>query len=524
MLNLSSLKLKMPTLKQQSSVGSLFKSIAYLPLIKESDTVSSKDVLTFDGDKFAIKKDKFKKDEFIVANISSKFIINSSIELEIDDESLLGDILELKAYEELGLEQNVEYVLKYSLKSKSDDLKREYDVFALSHNIIHNETKNYLPKVPSIDYISSSPFLFKTLYELKKLDSNKAHCFIYFGVDDAFLAIYKNGAFLYFKSIDFSIKQLYDKFFNYFIGQMDFEDFIAIISTDGLKNSDVKYKNGLSELYDEMNRYLFDILIYAKRLHSLNDIDTIFLDGDFGIESDFYDSFGSFSMSVVSKFNFDYGFETPNEITHISKLALLYANEALYRSVEYSLYNFTIYKRPDPFFKTEFGKFVGVILISTSLMSIYPIYTGWLLKVESDTNVKLLKELKELSDKKVYYEQKIAEFNNQKSELLKKQNSAVLDYNYYNSILDELNKGFNKGLNKTQLMVNFVKELNSANVFTISINIKDEELEALVYSISEDEIANLIKNLRAKGFDIDIKKIYKDSDESFKSKLKVKLL
>jgi hypothetical protein len=146
----------------------------------------------------SLKKLSYNTSNFITSYVSNKDIISTTIHLSrsIPQEDI-ADILEIKAYEELGLDQASDYIIS-STEVENGGEEREFHLFVAEPEVLD---KLFLPikqETKYIDLIIPAPLLYKTLYKKEILNDSGTHCFMYFTQKDAFVTFYKNGEYLYF--------------------------------------------------------------------------------------------------------------------------------------------------------------------------------------------------------------------------------------------------------------------------------------------------------------------------------------
>ena len=130
--------------------------------------------------KYIYKSDTFKPlnklsyntSNFITSYISNKDLISASVNISrsIANEDIAG-ILDIKAYEELGLDQASNYTISY-VESEHSGEEREYHIFVAEPEVLD---ELYLPiktETKYIDLILPAPLLYKVLYKKRYLNSH----------------------------------------------------------------------------------------------------------------------------------------------------------------------------------------------------------------------------------------------------------------------------------------------------------------------------------------------------------------
>jgi len=96
------------------------------------------------------------------------------------------------------------------------------------------------------------------------LQDNNTHCFVYFTQHDASVTLYKDGEYLYSKSIEFSLEQIYDKYCELIGEKVDEQEFFSILDAEGLKTTNNDYQQNFMKIFGEVFITINDIIIYAK--------------------------------------------------------------------------------------------------------------------------------------------------------------------------------------------------------------------------------------------------------------------
>ncbi len=153
------------------------------------------------------------------------------------DETEIDDIIFMKAYDELGLDPEKEYSI-FHQKSSSDANSGIYNIFIVEPEVLESTVESCIKKTTYIDLIVPAPLLYKSLYSTNTLTPVEAHCFIYFTMDDAFVTIYNDGEFVYSKSLEFSLQQIYERYCAIVGDRVDEKEFFNTLEAEGLKATD----------------------------------------------------------------------------------------------------------------------------------------------------------------------------------------------------------------------------------------------------------------------------------------------
>ena len=470
---------------------------------------------------YKIDKLDFNKKNFIVSTLDTKDFISANIEINIEilDEDLQNAI-ELKTYEDLGLDQNIVYLIRFKeiLDHKSKK-NRHFNLFVTEPSTIEDIFKSTKEQVKFIDAIYPKPYLIQNIYEKNILDSFGVHGFLYFQREDAFVALFKNGNYLYSKSIKYSLDNLYEQYCKTY-RKIDEETFFKTILKDEAWD--------LEEQLREMFLHINDILIYAKRAYKIDSIDLFFVGSTFGKIEGLNKHINNYLRLNPSNFDFDYGIEKSVD-SYIDQFHYLSYIEAQ-KSIEgtSTAPNFTLFFRPPPFIMRRSGKFLITLSVSVLLILSIPIYNYiydsfikadiQLLQNETNKVIKLSNAIRSEINKLEKNRKSI------KSKIEIEKNLLEKKRNIFQAV-------YQKKVNylmKAKTIAELGNDMNKFGVYVTKITNNNNQFVLSLYAPSEKNITNFIKYL-AKNYNqifyTDIEKIYKDKKSGiYRGDLKVKLL
>ncbi|WP_457748315.1 hypothetical protein [Sulfurimonas sp.] len=407
---------------------------------------------------------KFSKDQFVISYINTKEFINAQIEISknIPEEDLF-DAINNKAYDELALDQAVEYRIQYiETFNTLDEENRYFHIFIVDPLDITNTFLKIVEKVKYIDVIIPSPLLIKSLYTKELIDSNGVHCFIYIQENDAFLTIYENKEFIYTKSLKYSLLEMHERFCELYGERIEYQEFIHFFSKENLKETNSAYKEFFIRLYKELFANINDILTYTKRAFEIEKFEQAYIGTQLPTITKLYEMLEVELNIKSSEFEFEYGFETKS--TYVDQLhALMHLHTTLPKDERYEC-NFTEYKRPPKFIQRASGKLIMLILASFALAFAYPI-TYWILTYAQVLQEDLLKqEYKEIHNKKITREATIKNKQADKNKVLKLLAKEKAEYTDKKNTLIKIHEVKVDYPMKAKLLTMFTKDLNKYNV------------------------------------------------------------
>lgn len=479
-----------------------------------------------------VKKPYFSKEQFVIASFDTKNSINSNISISknIPEEDLY-DAITTKAYDELGLDQAIEYQISYvETYAKIDEDNRNFFLFIVEPTIINETYKAIQKEIKYIDIIIPSPLLLKSLYTKNIIEDNGVHCFIYFQNNNAFITIYDECQFVYTKSLKYSFKQMYERFCELYGEKIEYSDFMEFLQKHNLKDTKSDYKEYFIRLYREIFSNINDILTYIKRAYDLEDIDKIYIGSEIDTVMKL-DEILEYQLNIkTSNFDFNYGFEKGEKyIDQMHSLMLLYTkidNDEKY------LCNFTIFHRPPKFIQRQSGKIIILTLVSIILAFAYPV-TYWILtyagslqyqllnnKYKEIHNIKSVREVN-IKNKEIEKTKALALLNKEKEKYIDKKNTLVkihnakVNYPMKAKLLSILTENINKF--DVKLSSLFYDENDNIKKFNLNlVSKKDKQITSLIKYLTKEHVGI---------FDFSIEKIYYDEiNKKYISELKVIIL
>jgi Tfp pilus assembly protein PilN len=497
---------------KKKSSKSTVKNVVTLNIFSEKNYI-------FKSDAFRpLKKLSYNTNNFITSYVTNKDLISTSVEISrsIAEEDI-ADILDIKAYEELGLDQASSYIIShYEIESSGEE--REFYIFVSEPEKLDELFLPIKPDIKYIDLIIPAPLLYKTLYTKEILQDNSTHCFVYFTENDASITLYRNGEYLYTKSIEFSLEQIYDKYCEYIGEKIDEKDFFTILESEGLKTSNNDYQQNFMKIFGEIFISINDIIIYAKRAFDLDKIDQMFIGSSRGpiIGLDEYSE--NYLGLHSSDFNFNYDVNNEEWYTDQYQYMMLLASHQ-YMEDGSAFVNLTMYPRAPDFINRASGQFIISIISAVSLSLAYPliflvgsyandakIYT---LNIE---NTKLTSESKKY---KGILSKKRSEINGLDSNIKKVSNM-------YSGKTKTLKAIYDKKINyklKSGLFHVIAEELDKFDVHIDSLVLKGNTLFLSLVSTDDRKFTELIKYISDTHFDnvkeIDIKTIVKNPENGY---------
>jgi len=479
-----------------------------------------------------VSSPEFAKEQFAISYLNTQSFINSQIEISKNiPEEDLHDAITNKTYDELALDQAVEYKIQYiETFNNLDDENRHFHIFIVDPLTILETYDEVVEKIKYIDVIIPSPLLIKSLYTKEIVDNSGVHCYIYFQENDAFITVYNEKEFVYTKSIKYSLLQMHERFCELYGEQVQYDDFIYFISQESLKDTTSEYKEFIIKLYKELFANINDILTYVKRAFEIEKIDHIYIGSQIQTVTKLHEMLEVELNIKASEFDFDYGFESND--TYIDQLhALMHIYTTLSDDEKYTN-NFTIYHRPPKFTKRESGKIIILIAASFAIAFAYPI-TYWVLTYAQSLQQNLLQEqYTELHNIKITRE---ATINNREADKTKALTLLKQEKEEYTNKKNTLIKIHDVKVNypmKAKILAQLSKDLSRFNVkmewLAYSEDKNSKKFILNLVSSNDKKITQLVEYLTKAHegkFAFSLEKIsYEEDDKKYFSELKVEIL
>ncbi len=479
-----------------------------------------------------VKSPEFAKDQFVTSYLNTQNYINNQIEISknIPQEDIL-DAINIKIYDELGLDQAIEYQIQYiETFSKMEGENRNFQVFIVDPLEIIDTYANVVEQIKYIDVITPAPLLIKSLYTKDIIDDNGIHCFLYFEEHDAFISIYNEKDFIYSKSLKYSLTYMHERFCELYGEKIEYNEFIHFLTQENLKYTTSAYKEFILRLYKEIFANINDILTYTKKAFEIEKVEHIYIGSQVNMSSKLYE-IAEVELGIASSdFNFDYGFEENDN--YIDQMhALMHITTTIDEEEKYPC-NFSSFHRPPKFIKRESGRLLILGAASFVIAFAYPV-TFWILLYSQELQYSLLQQ----TYKEVHAEKSTRDATI-KSRLADKQKALALlkeEEDSYNSKKNTLVTIHDVKVNypmKAKLITTLANDLNKYAVKIQRIAYTEAEKKKVftlyLTSSKDKKITNLLEYFTKKydqKFHFSIEKIIFDEDKKlYFSELKVNIL
>ena len=330
--------------------------------------------LLFDGTTFKEAPSKKKASYFNATVLPSSFIrVHGFKAPTTTTPEKLEVQTEMKMYDEVGLDADTEYKITYQKIDLENEDNFYIESYASELSKLEEKFALIAKRESHIDFLFSAPITYLSLYSFEKLEK-KNDVFIYFGDDDAYATIFKQGKYISTRSLP-TLNELAQK-----IG-LELEKLKEVFSTKGLN----KELYAFEELYsmtieDELLKIIDRIvqaIVHKSNIFKIDSIDRIYLDFEGSTIPGFLEAFNERGYEEAEKSVLDIFENIEVGMKHTAIKALYALGGA---SEHYEILNFSIFDRKPPFLKTNVGQFSILMFLSIALATAYPLYAYYQLE------------------------------------------------------------------------------------------------------------------------------------------------
>ncbi len=329
-------------------------------------------LLQYDGKNF--KNVEKRENLFTVSRILYEDVVVYSFKIpSMQANEDLASLVEIKMYEDAGLDVNKSYKISYLVKKLDFDEMCLVESFAIEIDAVKDQYQEVIKKAKYIDFLVLPFFAFTTFYTNKILTS-KNDIFVYIGDDEAFLCFYKNGQYISTKSM-INLNDIVEK-----LHALD-------INITKEKLSDILENKGFKEeLYDEQDSAIFieietifsevftkinNVAMHNRSVFGFDNIDRIFFSTKKGRIKGLREFVLNFGFTGVEVLDFNLFREKQNN-DFLDKVVCSYGLDKFKQNSNKQ--NITIFERPPHFLKTQFGRLIFSVALFVLILSGVYIY------------------------------------------------------------------------------------------------------------------------------------------------------
>jgi len=506
----------------------LFKKYNYN--IDEVIGVKNKDekyILYFDKKLIRIYRGNLKTNALICSTIPIEQVIvyNFYVEKNVIDKIDLDAMVETKVYEEAGLKETEEHIIKYKIIDKYKD--NDYvsiQCVIIPMSLINENYKFILDEVGYIDYLSFPGFAYKALYAEGLLKKGN-DIFVVILYDKIFLTFYSNGELVYLTILTGGLNKIYEALEKLKIIDYDIKLFKKLLTKKGVDldryaSRELIVLETIKKEFSTITTLIEEQISKIISDFEVSGFDRLFVTSEYG-EIPGLEKYLEEHINIEVK-NFEFYQKYNLDRLPIDPFLFLAMLETHYAyKFDDQRFNFSPYLREPTFFYRPSGKLFLATLGFTLLFGALPLYeylVGLTYEYKADKlkiqNDKLSQEVNALQKTMIALEKKekvikkvIENFENEIKEL-KNYIKNVYEFKF-------------EYLPKSQQMVDITKYLNKYKVYVKNMSYKEGMYVLNIYSYKDKNIADMIKNMTDDGFDVYSKEIKLENDK-YLSQIRIK--
>lgn len=348
-------------------------------------------ILFYDGQNFN-ENTSLTKNDFVSSRVHYDDVILHSFKISnTTSQEEIKSSIELKMYEDVGLDLQKEYKITHIVKELEFEDMFLVEAFAIEKTSILDRLKDVLKKTSYIDFLAL-PFLsFTTLYK-NKIIAPKNDVFVYFDNSEAFIALYKDGHYLSTKSL-LNLEDIIHALEKKDI-LIDFNKLEEILLTKGLDadsytQEDFEIFSVLERIFSDIFTKINHVVIHNRSIFGFEKVDRLFFGTQFGRIKGLKEISANFFSSDFELLDFNIFQEKVNS-NFFNRIVASYAYDVfLSDNIEQDI---TFFKRKKPFFKSEVGKlslFTSFLILA---LSIYPAYLLYDISLLEQKNLQISKK------------------------------------------------------------------------------------------------------------------------------------
>lgn len=449
----------------------------------------------FDGKSFSTVSPKEAKKYKIGALIPVEDIRTLTFKLPKNlDEERLAIQIELKMYNEAGLDPEKEYAIDFISYDLPNEENYLIEAFALSKEDADAMVGEMVSKIGFLDILFPRFIAYKSLY-IEGSSSNDL--IIYIGDDEAFGVVYQKGRYIGYRALD-SLAKISKK-----IG-IELARLKEILATKGLVQTN--YPPSEIHIFDALQEHFYKVvekLVYAinhkRSYYGLEGIDRIILDFEGHKIEGLKELF--MAQGVAEEGSYEL-LECCGLDAKQSSLAVAARYVAFYDQLDQRI-NLTFYERRLPFYRYEIFRYLVASFVAMIGVGAVIWYLS-LQESELESQLRLkqqrLSKLKSINKKLLA---KIKTLQSQKQELNQKLAALQQEIEIYEETLDSFPLIEEAKLERQKMINDVVEDLYIWRLSTKLLEqngTKKVTVDLVSTSDQRDKIAKFMKDLLKKGY------------------------
>ncbi len=438
--------------------------------------------------------------------IENAIFYSFEVESNVIENVDLDSFIETKVYEEAGLLETEEYVVKYEIiQSLKDEKKSIIQCVIVPVNFIAKNYEYILKETGYIDYLSFPAFAYKSLYKENILKKGN-DLFVVMLYDKIFFTFYSEGELIYINTVTGGLNKIYESLKSLKIANFDFNLFKKLLTKKGIErnkytSSEVPVLNTIESDFQSFAKIIQEQILGLINNYDIDDVDRIFITTEYGDIPGINDMFEYQLQKKV--FGFEFYEEYNLDLLPIDPflfLGMLETHDA-YKHNDLS-HNFSLFLRKPTFFYRPSGLIILTFIVFLILLSAYPVYMIINGIVYNSKSAKLEKEFQKISVEKSNLIKQINLLKNKTAILKKKAEVISKEIDENKKLIETLYKFKFGYLPKSQELVDITKIMNKYKIYLIKLDYEQGIYKLKIYSYNDANIGKFIDDLINSGFNV----------------------
>ncbi len=308
--------------------------------------------------------------------INDKEIISYSFDLDKGIEGAeLDDAVEIRMFQDAGLNHMIDYKIVYSWRDSLLDTKSiSISAYALTAAQLGAAFGSFKSRCNYIDRILPHATLPYALYAAEVLEK-KSDIYIYFQEKSTSVSVFYGGEFVYAKTLPSGLKQLHESFVRNNNEGVSYDDFILAITQKGVDGTRYApdgeiHIQDVTEVFERAIADKNNVIQYARRIAGLEGFERIFIGTCKGVVP----KLNLMTRAALGIEAFDFDQQGDAYIDQHIILAMIEAQN-IASGRKGNPFNLTLYPRPPKLLQRESGK---LFLGTAAALLVSLLYPGYL--------------------------------------------------------------------------------------------------------------------------------------------------
>ena len=451
--------------------------------------------------------------------IEHAIFYNFDIEKNVIESVDLDSFVETKVYEEAGLLETEEYLIKYEIIDLlKDEKKVMIQCVIVPVNFISKKYEYILKESGYIDYLSFPAFAYESLYNENILKKGN-DLFIVMLYDKIFFTFYSEGKLLNINTVSGGLDRVYESLKALKIANFDFDLFKKLLTKKGIDRnkynpSEIPVLMKIEHEFQNYNKIIEEQIGRIKQEFDISDIERVFITTEYGDIPGINNFFEYFLQKKV--FGFEFAKEYNLDLLPIDPFLFLAMLETHYSYKNNNLnHNFSIFLRKPTFFYRPSGLLILTFVLSLIVFLSYPGYLYIDGLIYNYKTSKLKAKFQELNLQKNNLIREIRTIKNRISVLQKKANLLTNEIEEDKSFINAIYKFKFNYLPKSQELVDITRLMNKYKIYLNKLDYENGIYILKIYSYKDTNIGKFIDSLMNNGFNVSFNTIQNKNNKYF---------